>query len=76
MIPQWKKKFDKNDILKRFKYALENEKFSEGSIVKSFENKVCKFLKVKYAVAVPSGTSALLISFLALGLKPKDEIIF
>ena len=75
MIPQWKKKFDKNDILKRFKYALENEKFSEGSIVKSFENKVCKFLKVKYAVAVPSGTSALLISFLALGLKPKDEII-
>lgn len=75
MIPQWKKNFNKNDILKRFKFALENKKFSEGLIVKNFEDKVCKFLKVKYAVAVPSGTSALLLSFLALGLKPGDEVI-
>ena len=37
MIPQWKKNFDKNEIIKRFKYALKNKNLSEGPIVKTFE---------------------------------------
>lgn len=48
---------------------------SEGKFVTDFENKFAKYIGVKYAVAVNSGTSALHLALLALGLKPGDEVI-
>lgn len=75
MIPQWKKKFDNKEILKNFNINLKKKYISQSKITKNFENKVSKFLKVKYVLAVPSGTVALLISLMSLGLKKNDEII-
>jgi dTDP-4-amino-4,6-dideoxygalactose transaminase len=43
--------------------------------VYSLEQEFAKYQGVKYCVATSSGTSALLISLLALGLKPGDEVI-
>jgi len=46
-----------------------------GPDVEKFEQKICKALNVKYAVACNSGTSALHIALLVAGVKPNDEII-
>jgi hypothetical protein len=46
-----------------------------GEEVNSFEKKVARFLKVKYAVSVNSGTDALFLSLKAAGVKNGDEVI-
>ncbi len=46
-----------------------------GREVENFEKELSKFLKIKYAVGVASGTDALTLSIQALDLKPDDEII-
>lgn len=46
-----------------------------GPLVSRFEQKVAKLVGAKYAVAVANGTAALHIACLALGIKPKDEVI-
>ena len=46
-----------------------------GPYVKSFEKKIIKITKSKYVVAVNSGTSALHIALLTLGIKKGDEIL-
>ena len=57
-----------------FRYGNENDpKFLKK--VYTLENELAKFEKAGYALATSSGTSALLSSAFALGLKPGDEII-
>jgi perosamine synthetase len=46
-----------------------------GKKVQNFEQLLREFLHVKHAIAVNSGTAALYSSFVALGIKPGDEII-
>lgn len=48
---------------------------SEGSYVKSFEEKFAKLHNKKFGVAVTNGTAALDITFEALGIKAGDEVI-
>jgi perosamine synthetase len=48
---------------------------SEGEFVKKFETEFAKYLGVKHAITVNSGTSALHVGLMSLGLKPGDEVI-
>ena len=48
---------------------------THGKYTHMFENEMKKFTKTKYAVSVSSCTAALHLSCLALGFKPKDEVI-
>ena len=48
---------------------------TKGPQTALFEAAFAKYVSSKYAVAVNSGTSALHLSLLSLGLKPNDEVI-
>tara|TARA_B100000767_G_scaffold275739_1_gene314888 strand:+ start:4532 stop:5716 length:1185 start_codon:yes stop_codon:yes gene_type:complete len=46
-----------------------------GPLIGKFEFEIAKYCGSKYAVATNSGTSALHLSLLALGVKKKDEVL-
>ena len=45
-----------------------------GPMVNRFEEDICHYTGYKYAVALSSGTAAIHLAFLSLGIKPKDHI--
>ncbi|MCS4541085.1 MAG: DegT/DnrJ/EryC1/StrS family aminotransferase [Euryarchaeota archaeon] len=47
----------------------------QGPKVQEFEKKFAKYLGVKHAIAVSSGTAALHLALLAAGIKKNDEVI-
>ena len=49
--------------------------FTLGKELSIFENKFANLMNCKYAVGVNSGTDAIKLSLVALGIKPGDEII-
>ena len=74
-------KLDKNfNLIKKkidisHKDILKKQNFILGYEVKKLEKLLAKFVGSKYCVTVNSGTDALLISLMCIGVKPKDEII-
>lgn len=61
-----------NDAIGR---VLERGDFILGEDVKKFEEEFSAYCGVKHAIGVDSGTSALHLALLALGVKPGDEVI-
>ena len=51
------------------------DKLRKSYHVRDFEREIKKKTKAKYALAVSSGTAAIKISLLAMGVKPGDEVI-
>lgn len=62
-------------LFARFKEVLNHGGFIMGPEVVELENKLAKFVNVKHALAVASGTDALLIALLALNVGIGDEVI-
>jgi len=46
-----------------------------GKYVHEFEKKFASYLGAKHCIGVNSGTSALIVALMAIGLKPGDEVI-
>jgi dTDP-4-amino-4,6-dideoxygalactose transaminase len=65
----------KNEIDEAIKKVLENTNFIMGEQVKNFEKKLSEYTGAKHAIAVASGSDALLLSLMASGIKEGDEII-
>jgi UDP-2-acetamido-2-deoxy-ribo-hexuluronate aminotransferase len=61
-------KFDINKILEKNNFILGNE-------VDLLEKKLARFSGSKYCITVSSGTDALLLSLMAIGVKKDDEVI-
>jgi perosamine synthetase len=74
MIPWAKPKIFTSDKLFLSK-AIKSSWISGGPFVNKFEIDLKKYLNVKYVSLCSNGTSALQVAFIALGLKPGDEII-
>jgi len=55
--------------------ALDSSKYILGENVKKFEENFAKFCGTKYAVCVSSGTAAIFLTLLSLGIKKGDEVI-
>jgi dTDP-4-amino-4,6-dideoxygalactose transaminase len=62
-------------INKAVQDVLKSGQFILGPQEKAFETEVAKYLGVKHAVGVNSGTDALVIGLRALGIGPGDEVI-
>jgi UDP-2-acetamido-2-deoxy-ribo-hexuluronate aminotransferase len=55
--------------------VIDSTAFIKGPQISKFESELATFLKVKHVITCANGTDALMISLMALGLKPGDEVI-
>jgi dTDP-4-amino-4,6-dideoxygalactose transaminase len=58
-----------------FEATFDQSAFCLGPFVEKFESEVAQYLRVRHAIGVNSGTSALHLAVLAAGLGPDDEVI-
>lgn len=65
----------KPQIQARIDTVLEHGQYIMGPEVKELEDKLAAYTGAKHCITVASGTEALLISLMALGIKAGDEII-
>lgn len=57
------------------KAVLDSNYINDGDVTAEFERQVADLLGAKHAVAVPSGTSAIAIALMALGVGHGDEVL-
>jgi UDP-4-amino-4,6-dideoxy-N-acetyl-beta-L-altrosamine transaminase/dTDP-4-dehydrorhamnose reductase len=74
LIPYGRQWIDADDIEAVTK-VLTEERITQGPQVETFEKKLAKYCRARYAVAVNSGTAALHLACLAVRVVPEDEII-
>ncbi len=55
--------------------VLESGQLAQGKEVAEFEERFARFCGVKHAIATSSGTAALHVALLALGIGPGDEVL-
>jgi dTDP-4-amino-4,6-dideoxygalactose transaminase len=55
--------------------VLESSQYVMGPALAQFEQEFARYFGTQYAVGVNSGTDALWLAFLALGIQPGDEVI-
>jgi len=65
----------RKDIKAAINRVLDSQRFILGPEVENFEREISEFCGCKYAIGVSSGTDALLISLMAIGIEPGDEVI-
>lgn len=65
----------KAQIDRRIQQVLDHGAYIMGPEVLELEEKLAAFVGVRHCISVASGTDALLIAMMALGVKPGDEII-
>ena len=63
------------EINKAIAQVIESNYFILGPKVEEFEKNSAKYSNAKYALGVSSGTDALLVSLMAIDLRPDDEVI-
>lgn len=73
-IPWWKIDVGEQ-ALPRIADALRRGHISQGPVTVEFEQALAKMLGVPYTVCTTSGTMALTIALLALGVGPGDEVV-
>jgi UDP-2-acetamido-2-deoxy-ribo-hexuluronate aminotransferase len=65
----------KTSILRRMEAVLEHGQYILGPEVRELEATLSTYTGAKHCISVASGTEALLISLMALGVKAGDEVI-
>lgn len=65
----------KETVNNRIQKVLDGGQYIMGPEVGELEDKLASFVKAKYCIAVSSGTDALLIAMMALGVGAGDEVI-
>ncbi len=65
----------KDEIDSAIQNVLNHGGFVLGPEVKELERKLAEYCETKNGIGVASGTDALLLSLMAIGIKPGDEVI-
>jgi dTDP-4-amino-4,6-dideoxygalactose transaminase len=65
----------RDEILAAIARVCESQRFIMGPEVEALERELARMLGVQHAVAVSSGTDALLVALMALGIGPGDEVV-
>ena len=65
----------KDEVMQAITDVCESQLFALGPAVAEFEEKIGTYCGSKYAIGVSSGSDALLVSLMALEIKPSDEVI-
>jgi len=73
VIPHSRPTFDESDVFSVSK-VIRSGRIVQGEVVEKFEKKVAKFIGLDGAVATNTGTSALHLSLLAIGIKKGDYV--
>ena len=74
MIPYGKQSIDRKDI-EQVVDVLRSDFITQGPKIEKFEKALARYCGAKYAVASSSGTAALHLAYLVLGLRVGDEVI-
>ncbi|WP_244232707.1 DegT/DnrJ/EryC1/StrS family aminotransferase [Methylacidiphilum caldifontis] len=67
--------FEKKNLQEAFNRVLESGRYILSQEVASFEQSLSAYLNIRHCIGVSSGSDALLLSFLALGIKPAEKVI-
>ena len=65
----------RESINSRIQKVLNHGQYIMGPEVNELEDRLSEYTGAKYCITVASGTEALLISLMAIGIKPGDEVI-
>jgi dTDP-4-amino-4,6-dideoxygalactose transaminase/acetyltransferase-like isoleucine patch superfamily enzyme len=65
----------RDEIVRAVEAVIESNTFAGGPFVEKFEEEFAAFCDVPFAAGVASGTDALWLALLALGVGPGDEVI-
>jgi dTDP-4-amino-4,6-dideoxygalactose transaminase len=65
----------RSDILRCIKEILDEQKLILGKYCGAIEDTIGGYVGVPHAIACASGTDALILSLMALGIKDGDEVI-
>ena len=74
IIPYGRQFISREDI-RYVSRSLKKDMITSGNEVLKFEKEIQKYLKCRYSTACSSGTSALFLSLLSIGIKKNDIII-
>jgi perosamine synthetase len=74
MIPHSKPLIDQDDI-RAVSEVLASGNLAQGVKVKEFEEGISRFVGAKFGVACSSGTSALHLALISMGVAPGDEVV-
>ncbi len=65
----------RDDILSAIERVMESQHFILGPEVEALEREIAAYSQCQFGIGVSSGTDALLVALMAIGVQPGDEII-